>query len=192
MLARSEVVDFLILMIPLFIVKKKQAIEALERLNKYFGIEYSINVIEDEVLTREAYLAGFFDAEGSISVRLKENKIAPVVRFRSTDKCIIEYLQDMYKGYIHESKTLKGTVAYDYTLSNEYLEYFINSICRYSIVKRKRLELLKELRELKYTDKYEEKIRLGATIISLNSNKGNHEESKIIQKLVELEEYNLN
>jgi len=176
---------------PYLIVKKSKAMLAL----KFIGNEIPQESADEKFLI--PYMAGFFDAEGSISVRVRKegkkvkvygNKLQPLIVMQQT--CIEPLLlfKKTFDGYLYEkgSKTQKGSPIFYYRLNLSQIPRFFELLGKYLIVKRQHAELVFRLQQIKLKHngkdpKIHEKWDIAKQIIDLNSKKGNKENCKILQ-----------
>ncbi len=109
-----------------------------------------INVISNLSDETKAYVAGFFDAEGCI--RTDKDKGRLYVSINQTHFPVLNQINNMFNGSItdlHTRQELRKQ-AWCWTLISENTILFLESICPYSIEKRKQIELaLKYQKELK-------------------------------------------
>jgi len=87
-----------------------------------------------------AWLAGFFDAEGSISIAKSGTCFRLLVRVTNTNRTVLEYIKEKFapKGKIvHENFAHRKTVYYFYICGNA-AKYFLKLILPYLIVKKER------------------------------------------------------
>ena len=174
-------------LIPYLIVKEKSALRALQFLADRRGIEteYKDVITSEEIIQ---YCAGFFDAEGSISVRDRQGRLTPMVRLT---QIVIEPLvlfQQQFDGYVklQKSPTQKGSPIYHYLLKPSGIPYFCEALHPYLIVKKKSIELLYQMHAIKLSNsgndpRFIKKLELAKDIILLNSNKGDKVRSVILQ-----------
>lgn len=156
---------------PYLIVKQAKAQVALERL----GQPVPTSLIEVSI----EYLAGFFDAEGSISVRRREgNKLTPIVRVKQNDENSVQMFKLTFGGYIHKSKTSAGNDAYEWCLpqNKESVNSFYNEVGKHLLVKRRQVELLVKMCSIRLSNngrdnRVSEKFQLADDILKLNDAK---------------------
>lgn len=118
---------------PYLLVKQAKAQAALERLG--LPVPTSIEEVSDE------YLAGFFDAEGSISVA---NFTSINVCVTQKDKAPLLLFQQRFGGCIYH----KGNSVYGWALRSKELQEFCNTLIPYVVVQKKRLALLKKFQSI--------------------------------------------
>lgn len=107
--------------------------------------------------TALAYIAGFFDAEGSVVIAKKGNGqtdkkwYALRATLSSIDRQAIERLQEMFSGYILKKEYNNGKQAslYTWNVETKKAEEFFKAIEPYSRVKHDRIVLALQLRETK-------------------------------------------
>lgn len=152
---------------PYLLVKQEKAQIALKRLG------LSVPTSSDTVSTE--YLAGFFDAEGSVSTAVKEgNKIAMNIRVRQNNPYPLLMFKEMYGGYVYENKTPLGKESYEWKLRQSDVTYFCNEMIPHSIIKHEQLKLAKKLVSILLhhggrDPRIEEKLTLAIEIKLLNS-----------------------
>ena len=156
---------------PLLIVKQARAQVALERL------ELPVPLVQEEVL--DSYFAGFFDAEGSVSMCFREgegNKINPQIKVTQVDNQPLLLFQDRFGGYISKKKIHSSNVqqAYEWTLPMSKVIEFCDAMIPYCLVKRERLMLLKKFSSIRLSNngkdsRIGEKQSLALKIVGLNN-----------------------
>lgn len=123
---------------PYLLVKQEKAQVALKRLG--LPVPTSSKTVSTE------YLAGFFDAEGSVSTAIKEgNKIAMGIRVRQNNPYPLLMFKEMYGGYVYENRTPLGKESYEWKLRQSDVTSFCNEMISHTIVKREQLKLAKKL-----------------------------------------------
>lgn len=149
---------------PYLIVKQEKAQAALELLGR--PVPTSLQNVSLE------YLAGFFDAEGSISIA---NMSSVNVCVTQVDKTVLLLFQQCFGGNIYH----KGSGVYGWSLRSKELQEFCNSLIPYAVVQKDRLILLKrfqliDLRVVRYKTEElkealtQEKFKLAVQIAALN------------------------
>ena len=153
---------------PYLLVKQEKAQIALRRLG--LSVPTSSETVSIE------YLAGFFDAEGSVSTSLKVgNKIHVSIRVRQNNPYPLQIFKQMFGGYILESNlTQAGNRTFEWKLQHGMVGVFCNEMAPYVIVKRKHLKLAKKLVSIRLScggrdPRIEEKLALAVEIKLLNS-----------------------
>lgn len=156
---------------PYLVVKQAKAQVALERLGR--SVPTSLLEVPIE------YLAGFFDAEGSVSVRRRErNKLTPIVRVKQNDENSVQMFRLTFGGYIHKSMTSAGNTAYEWCLpqNKESVDSFYNEVGKHLLVKRRQVELLVRMCNIRLSNngrdsRASEKLQLADNILKLNDAK---------------------
>lgn len=156
---------------PYLVVKQAKAQVALERLGRLVPT----SLIEVPV----EYLSGFFDAEGSVSVRRREvNRLTPIVRVKQNDESSVQMFKLVFGGYIHKSKTLVGNNAYEWRLptNSESVNRFYSEVGKHLLVKKRQIELLVKMCGIKLSNngrdnRTKEKIQLANDILKWNDAK---------------------
>ena len=152
---------------PYLLVKQEKAQIALRRLGR--SVPTSSETVSIE------YLAGFFDAEGSVSTAIKEgNKIAMGIRVRQNNPYPLLMFKEMYGGYVYENRTPAGKESFEWKLRQSDVTLFCNDMIPHTIVKRRQLKLAKKLASIKLSNngrdsRIEEKLELAIEIKILNS-----------------------
>jgi len=100
-----------------------------------------------------AYVAGFVDGEGCISLTLKRNKDYFTVHVKiiiaNTNFAIIKLLKEKFGGYIgHQKGVANKRTVYNLQLSYNRAIVFLEKIYPYLIIKRKQAELAFEFYKL--------------------------------------------
>jgi len=119
------------------------------QLNK-ICVQYNINIIFPTKLTYEnAWLAGFFDADGTITINKSNNQLSISASQKTTQ--ILEPLVELYGGHIYIDRgkytSFKWYVTEKLTILN-LIEYFKINPSRSG--KKNRLHLIPKFYELKY------------------------------------------
>ena len=105
---------------------------------------------------QSAYVAGFIDGEGYISLKIghrKESKYTfytPIVKIASVEESIISWLKDSFGGWYSKRIAKEETNhrdLYYWTLTGRNLKPFLQAICPYLKIKKKQCELV--LRKIK-------------------------------------------
>ena len=152
---------------PYLLVKQEKAQVALRRLG--LPVPTSSKTVSTE------YLAGFFDAEGSVSTAIKEgNKIAMSIRVRQNNPYPLQMFQQMYDGYVYENRTPLGKESYEWKLRQSDVTLFCNEMIPHTTVKREQLKLAKKLVSIELhrggrDPRIREKLALAIEIRVLNS-----------------------
>lgn len=150
---------------PYLLVKQEKAQIALRRLG--LSVPTSSNTVSTE------YLAGFFDAEGSVIAYIRagrSNSVRPVIRVRQNNPYPLLMFKEMYGGHILESKrTQAGNRTFEWVLKQSGTLLFCKDMISQVIVKREQLKLIKELVVNRLVLDFEEKLVLAEEIKSLNS-----------------------
>lgn len=178
----EKVVTFLSSLYPYLIVKKDKAKLALELL------DFKVNEDNKEFLLIP-YMAGIFDAEGSISVRKREgHKLQLLITLTQTVINPLLLFKEKFGGYLCERKqrTKKGSPIFNYRLNISKVLEFCELLKPYIITKRSHMELAIRFQEIRLSNngkdkRFEEKLDIAKQIIDLNSLKGHKEESKVLQ-----------
>lgn len=177
-------------LLPYLIVKKEKCIQALEFLENRRGFFIDTKINEEDFLPI-LYCAGFFDAEGSISVRNRQGRLTPMVRLTQIVVEPLEMFQQEFDGYVtlRNAVTQAGSSIYHYIMKPSNIQYFCNTLGPHLMVKKKQVELLQQMHAIKLSNaggdpRFVEKLRLSQEIINLNSNKGNKSKSVVLQMTV--------
>lgn len=98
-----------------------------------------------------AYIAGFFDGEGSahiITIKRKEKKfpfqLRPHIDISQKDKFILEKIKK-YLGYGKVGKNYFAGAYKYFIVSHNVILRFIDDIGKYTVIKKQQLELLREM-----------------------------------------------
>jgi hypothetical protein len=153
---------------PYLLVKQVKAQVALERL------ELPVPASNDNVSLE--YLAGFFDAEGSVSTCRKSlNKLDSNIRVRQNEQLPLLMFQQMFGGYIIKSKgyTQAGNETFEWKLKQSNIVQFCDVMISRVLVKREHLILIKKLVSIRLSNngcdpRIEEKFQLADKIYRLN------------------------
>lgn len=139
---------------------------------------------------KSAYVAGFVDGEGYISLKRgnsKESKYVfytPVITVSSTVESIIYWLKESFGGWYYPSKPKNGKNwkdQYRWTLTGKNLRPFLQTIYPYLRIKKKQCELV--LRKIKLQETIFDKLPF-KKISQINENR----EGKRISNLAYREE----
>ena len=182
-------------LMPYLIVKREKGLQALQFLADRRGIEteYNEEICSEDIIL---YCAGFFDAEGSVSVRLRcdaqcpQGRLTPQVRLTQTVVEPLVLFQKQFDGYVklQNVTTQKGSPIYHYMLKSSQIPYFCETIEPHLIVKRKVVRLLQQMHSIRLNNgggdpRFAEKLRLSQEIILSNCNKGNKSKSIVLQMI---------
>ena len=118
------------------------------------GIELKM---PDELHCKHGWFAGFFDADGIITLSLKGVNRNPQLTISATNKLLIDvsYFKEIFGGNIYFDKSQNG--YYKWSIQNrENILFFLNYIrfCPSRCIKRKRLFLINQYYELKKIKAY--------------------------------------
>lgn len=107
--------------------------------------------LEENEIGNMNYIAGFFDGEGYVGIN---KKFRPIITFTNTNKEVLGFIKDKIESenniYFINSKSLKHKNKYTLNItSNGECLSLAEKLLPYSIVRKKRLELLIEILELK-------------------------------------------
>jgi hypothetical protein len=101
-----------------------------------------------------AYMAGFVDGEGYISVypytreAERGNRIyyKPIFKIANTDKKIIEWCKASFGGwiYVRTPKSPQESISYTWSTDSKNMEYILRSIHPYLRIKKRQCELVLE------------------------------------------------
>ncbi|MFH1398952.1 MAG: LAGLIDADG family homing endonuclease [Candidatus Woesearchaeota archaeon] len=139
-----------------------------------------------------AYLAGFFDGEGSISIyRLGNNPNHIEIGIVQTIRDPLLLFAIYFKGYIQcKGRTKGGLQSFSFrTAGRENVADLLSVLYPYLIVKKAQIELLNKLHKIKLNnngkdERIAEKWEIAKNIININSAKGKHQFSKVLQKVI--------
>lgn len=128
-----------------------------------------------------AYLAGFIDADGTISINKDRGGYSPRVSISNTHYGVLIKFKEMFGGTLSTKKVYKEHHTQSYTLVWRYDKALeIAALCSpYFVVKKKRAECLSRWKSVvkrngRYTDEeLESRDSLIAEIKGLNVNKEN-------------------
>ena len=156
---------------PLLIVKQAKAQVALERLG------LPVPAFDYPEYLSDSYFAGFFDAEGSVSMRFREgNKITPQIRVSQNMELPLLLFQDRFGGSIYKKKIHSSNVQqpYEWMMIQSSIEEFCDAMIPYCLVKREHLMLLKKFSSIRLLNngkdsRIGEKQSLALKIVGLNN-----------------------
>lgn len=154
---------------PYLIVKQATAQVALERL----GLPVPTLSTDIDI----GYLAGFFDAEGSVSIRrIYPNKIQAIIRVRQNDELPLLVFKQMFDGYVTETrqKTQAGNRAFEWKLKLSDVTRFCDLMLPHVLVKREHLTIVRQLVSIRLSNngkdsRKEEKHALADKVDDLNN-----------------------
>lgn len=161
--------------------KREKMKKALELLGGDATQEIQISVEE-----RIPYIAGFFDAEGSITVRhMDGNKLCVNARIGQNVIHPLELIKEIFGGKLKAVHTPKGTPSWHMFFNTTQSNELLHKILPFLIVKKKQAELALKIRSIHLSNwgedpRAEEKWLLAKELISLNSKKGNHETCRVL------------
>lgn len=124
--------------------------------------------------TQKAYIAGFFDGEGSVRIERSKtthgngaegHRYRLVTSIASTDKSVLTFIQSLYGGNVR-SREGKGNQRdwYEYLLVNEHANTFLIDLLPYLIVKKERAELAIRFRSVQESRKGKVQLRESKTL----------------------------
>lgn len=189
-LSLTDSKNFFNSVIPYLIVKKEQCQIGLDFLtNRENGFTYremirearNDFVTESNTLSLE-YIAGFLDAEGSITItkRIRKDRPSPLyaidIRIVNNHIGVLKSIQKKYGGFIHIRKEDKGNQLYDLIMNNQHGKDLLNDIYPYLIIKKEEAELalkfpLSESRQPLTKEQIKQKDEIRNKIISLHGSK---------------------
>ena len=105
--------------------------------------------------THRAYIAGLVDGEGCITIAKRKNGhhkegkgrswyYSPIVTIANTDKRMVDFVVNCYKGWITKPKPQKSHYKqlYAWFIGGDRMKEFLKDILPYLIVKRKQAEIV--------------------------------------------------
>jgi hypothetical protein len=122
---------------------------ALHRLGIKSGIRYKKSLIK-LTKTQSIYLAGLIDGEGWIGIA--QHNYTPNIQISNTNMKIMEYLSKLLKTKINNPPKPSEKCKQGYTVrvsSINEVEYLINKINKYLIIKHRQAQLLLEVCNMK-------------------------------------------
>lgn len=103
--------------------------------------------------TDKAYIAGLIDGEGCICIAKRKNGhfpkagkpwyYQPIVTISNTDKRMLDFVVNRYKGWITKPKPQKShrKQIYSWFISGELMRSFLRDILPYLVIKRRQAEI---------------------------------------------------
>jgi len=135
------------------------ACSILRWVGKYRGKEFIRGKPRKEMFCTElslkdrAWLSGFFDAEGSVSISVSKNLKNPShflrISLSNTNHSIMLWINEKLGGYLCFRKKKNNRRDIEWRVSSNNAERFLNIIYPYSIIKKEQIKLALEFQDTK-------------------------------------------
>lgn len=153
---------------PHLVVKQAKAQVALERLG--------LSVPKQQETVSIEYLAGFFDAEGSVCTLLRgKNEVSLKISVGQNVELPLLMFQEMFGGYVIKCNTLTqaGNETFKWSLKHSDVIQFCDEMISRVLVKRQQLMLAKRISMIRLCNsgcdpRVEEKLNLSNDLYKLN------------------------
>ena len=140
-----------------------------------------------------AYLAGFFDGEGSCGLYTTKGRIQPDgsrqeyfysrVSIGNTDREIPALCKEIFGGGLSTEQPLKGLIVYRWNATGENANNFLRQIVHYLKQKKVRAKLLLEYYTKRKMLSWEDKEKIRMKFIALNGMSGkSHRPQRLSEK----------